>query len=97
MTSDRYINRLNGLKTLQKPAEYSGLIADDMGLGKTLTILSAISGSLEKARKITDEALVKLELQPQNGKNAEYPSRSSLVIVSTPCKYRSVTRLGGSN
>ena len=83
----RYENKIDGSKSSKLPLETGGgILADDMGLGKTLMMIAAISRTLEQAQEFVEQTWVKLKQpRPVTG-IAQVPSRSSLVIVPTPCK-----------
>lgn len=85
LTGCRYTNAITGDERVKRPMELGGgILADEMGLGKTLTMLSAISRTIDEAKNFARNY--------QNSKHLSVgqtliASRATLVVVPSPCKF----------
>lgn len=81
---------ITGCDKSQKPAEIGGgILADEMGLGKTLTMLSAMIRTSEEAKAFAGNSYQSLHLG--TGQSL-VPSRATLVVVPSPCKFEILQR-----
>lgn len=69
-----YQHVITGAKSPFATDCHGGILADDMGLGKTLTTLSAVVGSLDRAR----------EFAMSRGTRS---AKSTVIVVPSECKY----------
>ena len=87
----RFTHIITGLDTREMPNEIGGgILADEMGLGKTLTMLSAIIGTADKAKRFADTTQRDTNLDLEQDLAF---SPATLVIVPSPCKHVSEVSL----
>lgn len=87
-----YEHSITGLRTTEGPTEcIGGILADDMGLGKTLTVISTIIRTAERARSFASNQDGCDFLLSENTESSQRAiSRSTLVVVPSPCEQNSV-------
>ena len=78
----RYQHAITGAKSASAAEVTGGIIADEMGLGKTLTMLAAITESLERALTYA-RFLTRID---ESGRGI-WAAKSTLVIVPSTCTY----------
>jgi hypothetical protein len=85
LTFTSYEHLITGSKVTNCPVEtVGGILADDMGLGKTLTMISTIVRTADTARLFAQNSEKSSEIN--GGEHSKVASRSTLVIIPSPCE-----------
>ena len=88
MMANSYQHLITGDKTEVPPKETGGgILADDMGLGKTLSVISTIIRTASTAILFADGDGDRQDASSQESNDsARIQSRSTLVLVPSPCE-----------